>query len=149
MIPVIEPWTNVAVFKHESDARALENRLRQQGFEVRTRNDTKLQLFWFLAPPRATFRVQVGAKAAHAVCEFMETEPSAGLLARRAIHCPACQSLKIQYPQMTRRFITPTLLLDLGIIFHIIDHQAYCEECHYSWPLRHPGSASNAKRAST
>jgi hypothetical protein len=146
MTPVIDPWVSLAVFKHERDARALEDRLRQRGFEVRTCNDRKMQLFWFLAPPRAIFRVQVGSKDVHAAQEIIESDQSTGLLAQPAIHCPACQSLKIEYPQMTRRFITPTLLLDLGIIFHIIDHEAYCEECHYTWPLRKQVPAAKAKK---
>jgi len=136
MTPVIDPWVNLAVFKQQSEAQSLENSLRQHGFEVRTKNDGKVQFWWFLAPPRATFRVQVGAKDVNAVEEFFELDRSAGLLTERAIHCPACKSLKIEYPQMTRGFMTPTLLLDLGIIFRIIDHQAYCEECQYTWPLK-------------
>jgi hypothetical protein len=41
----------------------------------------------------------------------------------------------VQYPQMTRKFFLPTLLLHLGIIFRIIDHEAYCEHCHFLWRL--------------
>jgi len=36
---------------------------------------------------------------------------------------------------MTRRFLLPTLLLHLGIIFRVIVHQAYCENCHWLWSL--------------
>jgi hypothetical protein len=146
MIPVIEPWVNLAVFKHEHDARALEERLQQQGFEARTRNDRKIQLFWFLAPPRATFRVQVGAKDVHTAQEFIETERSVEILTQRAIHCPSCKSVQIEYPQMTRRFLTPTLLMDLGILFHIIEHEAYCADCHYMWPLSGPQATDKAKK---
>ena len=147
MTPVIDPWVNLAIFKHESEARALEECLKQHGFEVRTRNDRKVQVLWYLSPPRATFRVQVCAKNAAAAEEFVETDHAAGLLAHRAIHCPSCKSLKVEYPQMTRRFVTPTLLLDLGIIFHIIDHHAYCEECQYAWPLKRHRHVAKEKRA--
>jgi hypothetical protein len=41
----------------------------------------------------------------------------------------------VQYPQMTRKFLFPTLLLHLGIIFRFITHEAYCENCHWLWGL--------------
>ena len=50
----------------------------------------------------------------------------------QAIHCPSCGSLRVSYPQMTRKFILPTVLLHLGIIFRMIDHECYCEHGHYT-----------------
>jgi len=52
-----------------------------------------------------------------------------------AIRCPSCASLRVSYPQMTRKFILPTLLLHLGIIFRVIQHECYCEHCHFIWNL--------------
>lgn len=151
MIPILDPWVNVAIFKHESEAWALAERLHEQGFESRSRDDHKVQMFWFFAPPRATYRVQVNAKDAAAAQEFVETDFSAKPLIKQAIHCPECKSIRIEYPQMTRRFITPTILLDLAILFRIIDHQAYCQECHYTWRLRRHSHAHavKAKRVAT
>jgi DNA-directed RNA polymerase subunit M/transcription elongation factor TFIIS len=136
MKPIIDPWANLAVFEKETDARELEATLRSRGFEARTHNDRGWQLLWFFAPPRATFRVQVGAKDAAAVHQYVASESAAAFLAQRALHCPSCGSLKVQYPQMTRRFIMPTILMDFGILFRLVEHQAYCEECHYTWPLQ-------------
>jgi hypothetical protein len=58
---------------------------------------------------------------------------------QKAIHCPECGSLRISYPQMTRKFLLPTRFLHLGIIFRLIRHQAYCENCHHVWSLPKPG----------
>ena len=60
-----------------------------------------------------------------------ETAP----ILERALHCPSCGSLQVNYPQMTRKFFMPTVILHLGIIFHVIDHECYCESCHCVWNL--------------
>jgi hypothetical protein len=54
---------------------------------------------------------------------------------QKAIHCPSCGSLSVSYPQMTRKFILPTVLLHLGILLRVIDHECYCETCHFTWNL--------------
>jgi hypothetical protein len=36
---------------------------------------------------------------------------------------------------MTRKFLLPTVALHLGIIFRIIAHESYCENCHMTWNL--------------
>ncbi|HUA69267.1 MAG TPA: hypothetical protein VMA13_12025, partial [Candidatus Saccharimonadales bacterium] len=48
------------------------------------------------------------------------------------------------YPQMTRKFFLPTVMLHLGIIFRVIDHECYCEHCHHIWnlPADQPRAAS-------
>jgi len=53
------PWANVALFENVSDGKMLEMDLKNKGFETRTYNDALLQLFLFLCPPHATYRVQV------------------------------------------------------------------------------------------
>jgi hypothetical protein len=63
----------------------------------------------------------------------LDTDPPVAL--KKAIHCPSCGSRQVSYPQMTRQFILPTILLHLGIIFRAIDHECYCEHCHFIWNL--------------
>jgi hypothetical protein len=128
-------WTDVAFFADMNDARKLEFFLRERRFESRVYNDRLLQLFLFLCPPRATFRTQVRLMDHKVVTDLLERDSLGVELIGRAIHCPSCNSLRIQYPQMTRKFFLPTLMLHLGIIFRIIDHEAYCENCHFLWNL--------------
>jgi hypothetical protein len=79
---------------------------------------------------------------------FLDHEPATSVLLPRAIRCPACGSLRVQYPQMTRRFLLPTLSLHLGIILRFIAHEAYCESCHWLWGFpKHPVSAPTKARA--
>jgi len=128
------PWVNVAVFENDNDGRVLQTFLREKGIDARTYNDKLLQLALFLCPPRVTWRVQVRQdhfdRATHAMDD---AHPP---ILEKAIHCPSCGSLRVNYPQMTRKFFLPTVLLHMGIIFRIIEHESYCENCHMTWNLR-------------
>jgi hypothetical protein len=128
-----QPWADVAVFENLTDGQALATQLNDHRLEARAYDDKAFRYFLFLRPPQITYRVQVRRNAAKAAAAFLAAQKPAVLA--RAIHCPDCGSLQINYPQMTRRFILPTILLHLGIIFRIIHHQAYCEACHFTWDL--------------
>ena len=130
-----QPWGNVAIFENVSDCQLLEMDLKNKGFETRTYNDKLLQFFLFLCPPHATIRVQVRGNDLKNATYFLDHEPATSALLQKAIRCPSCGSLRVQYPQMTRKFFLPTLLLHLGIIFRVIVHEAYCESCHWLWSL--------------
>jgi hypothetical protein len=130
-----QPWGNLAIFENPGDSRVLEMELKDKGFETRTYDDKLLQFFLFLCPPHATIRVQVRGNDFDDATRFLDHEPATSALLQRAIRCPSCGSLRVQYPQMTRKYLLPTLLLHLGIIFRVIVHEAYCESCHWLWCL--------------
>jgi hypothetical protein len=137
--PLVKPlnehqtWVNVALFENPADSRAVESFLEQKRIEARTYNDKVLQLLLFLCPPRLTYRLQVRRGSFKVATDLLTVNPPGPLA--KAIHCPSCGSLRVNYPQMTRKFLTPTILLHLAIIFRIIDHQCYCEACHLMWSL--------------
>ena len=126
-------WVNFALFENETDCRVMEKSMEDKGFEARTYNDKLLQLCLFLCPPRLTYRLQVRADEHKVVTHILQGEEPVAL--NKAVHCPACDSLQVNYPQMTRKFFLPTLALHLGIIFRIIEHECFCEHCHCSWNL--------------
>jgi len=133
-------WVTIAIFEEEEAGKSFEAWLKEQRIDARTYFDKALQRFLFLCPPRATYRVQVRDKI-HKMTQELLTHESPPPL-QKALHCPECGSIRVNYPQMTRKFLLPTLFLHLGIIFRIIKHQAYCEACHYMWSLpEHPKPA--------
>lgn len=136
-----KPWVNVAVFERLADGEIVELFLNNRRIEARTYNDKLLQVFLFLCPPHATFRVQVRGNAYRATTELLNRTPEIAAIMERAVHCPSCGSLNINFPQMTRKFFLPTVLLHLGIIFRVIHHEAFCEQCHYTWQLPVPEKA--------
>lgn len=128
---------DVAVFENEADGEVLESFLKAKGFEARSYDDKFLRYFLFLRPPQITYRVQLRKHQFRRASEALDANPPAIL--GKAIHCPSCGSLHVNYPQMTRKFITPTVLLHVGIIFRIIGHECYCDGCHFTWNLPEPG----------
>jgi hypothetical protein len=139
-----QPWVSVTMFENVDDGQMLETILKGKGFEARTYNDKLLQFFLFLCPPHATFRVQVREGDFKNATDFLEHEPATSVFLEKAIRCPSCGSLRVQYPQMTRKFFLPTLLLHLGIIFRVIKHECYCENCHCIWNLPERPSATSS-----
>lgn len=129
------PWVTVAVFEDLNAGKTLESIFRSKGIKSRTYNDRLLQLFLFLCPPRVTFRAQVRLDDFQKAIDLLDSDPSASSILQQALHCPSCDSLRVSYPQMTRKFFLPTAVLHLGIIFRVLDHEAYCENCHYTWNL--------------
>lgn len=131
-----QAWDDVALFEDLTDGRVLEAQLNNQGLEARAYDDKWFRYFLFLRPPQVTYRVQVRRNHREAAVGFLEAQKPAVL--DQAIHCPDCGSLQVNFPQMTRKFMTPTVLLHLGILFRIIHHEAYCEHCHFTWELPPP-----------
>jgi hypothetical protein len=100
---------------------------------MRAFTETGCCKYFYFWPLHATYRVQVRHDQFEAAMQMINAIHPPVL--EKAMHCPACGSLHINYPQMTRKFFLPTLLLHLGIIFRIIDHEGYCEHCHIIWNL--------------
>jgi hypothetical protein len=132
---LFKSWVNVAVFEELYAGQVLETFLKKMGFETRVYNDRILRFFLFLRPPRATFRVQVRQDIFKNAMDVLDTAPGVSAILQQAVICPACGSLRVEYPQVTRKFILPTLLLHPGMIFHLIEHECHCEDCHYIWNL--------------
>jgi hypothetical protein len=127
------PWVNVAVFENINDGRILETFLRDEEIDARVYDDKLLQSFLFLCPPHVTYRVQIRRDHFDKATRAMdEAHPP---ILEKAMHCPSCGSLRVSYPQMTRKFFLPTVLLHMGIIFRIVQHECYCENCHLTWNL--------------
>jgi hypothetical protein len=131
--PSETPWVNVAVFDDLPPGQALQTFLDREGFNVRIHDERKIQRYWFFSPPRAAIQVQAREDVADDVTRFLETSPKARPLLRDAIYCPSCHSTRVQYPQMTRKFLLPTLFANLLVLLHFIDREYYCEDCHYEW----------------
>jgi hypothetical protein len=126
-------WHDVAVFESLDAGKTLETFLRDRGFETRTDDDKWFRYFLFLRPPQVVYHVQVRKNRFADAAQMLKANPPEVL--SKAMHCPACASLNLNYPQMTRRFILPTIALHAGIIFRLVEHEWYCEHCHHMWSL--------------
>ena len=135
-------WVDVAVFEDVNDAKTIESFLTKKRIESRTYQEKFFRYFMFLHPPRATHQVQVRYTSLKFADDLLAASAPDAL--QRALRCPACHSLHVAYPQLTRPSILSTIRLHFGLIFHSIEHECACERCHCRWQL--PGE--NAATAS-
>src|SRR5439155_8413975 len=123
----------LATFNELGPAQQLQARLQQAGIPAVIHDESKVQRFWFMSEPLAAIHVEVPqphfVKAVRLIAEWHQAE---GLL-NDAVRCPACHSCRVEFPQLTRKFVTPsfgTLLMAIGLL----QREFYCVDCHYTWP---------------
>jgi formate-dependent nitrite reductase cytochrome c552 subunit len=138
-------WATIATFNNRPAAQAFCDFLRTEGFESRVADERKIQRFWFLAAPKAGIHVEVPEDCFGSVREALDDNPRADSALRDAIRCPSCRSTRVQYPQMTRKFILPTLVAQSLVLVGVMKHECYCEDCHYTWVPDKPANQPAAQ----
>jgi predicted Zn-ribbon and HTH transcriptional regulator len=123
----------IATFNEPAKAKHLKTRLHEAGVKADIHNESNLQAMTGMGKPRANAKVLVAENdfenANKLIHEWETTDPEIGA----AIRCPQCQSPRIEYPQLTRKFLTPWLA---GVLFalKIFPKEFYCQDCHNTWP---------------
>src|SRR5205807_2689134 len=74
---------------------------------------------------------------------LLEWDAKAGGL-RNAIRCPECKSIRVDYPQFTRKSFLPNLVMGFFAALGLVQKEYYCEDCHYTWPKE--GTKTSASR---
>jgi len=128
-------WMNVATFEGLEKAQALCHCLEMAGFEARIQDERRLQRYWFFSGQHCGIHVRIPTESLEMAKEFLEANPEAKRWMDDAIHCPSCGSARVQYPQMTRKFILPTLIAHLLVLIRVMERECYCEDCHNTWPM--------------
>ena|ERR1035437_5998549 len=123
----------IATFNEASKARGLKERLLQAGVRADIHNEGYLQKVAFMSKPQANHKVLVEDNDFERVQELMvEWESTDPDVARALIRCAQCGSSRIEYPQLTRKFLTPAVASVLFAL-RIFPKEFYCEDCHYTW----------------
>ena len=122
----------IATFDEPAKAKHLKQRLQDSGVKADVHNEGQLQAVATMSKPHANAKVMVEEqdfqRAHERMVEWEPTDPDIGA----AIRCPNCQSPRIDYPQMTRRFLTPwvaSILFATGIV----EKEFYCRDCQNTW----------------
>lgn len=122
----------IATFNESANARHLKDRLTAAGVKADVHNEGQMQAVGMMAKPQANVKVFVDEddfERAHSLMvEWEATDPEIGA----AIRCPQCQSPRIEYPQMTRRFHVPWIA-NLLFALKIIEKEFYCRDCQFTW----------------
>ena len=131
----------IATFNEQSKAKHLRDRLGQAGISAEIIGDSHLQRVAFMAKPQANVKVRVEeddfAKAHQLMRDWEASDPDVGA----ALRCPQCDSSNIEYPQMTRKFLTPAIASVL-FAMKIFPKGFYCHNCHFTWTNEPEGQIS-------
>jgi hypothetical protein len=125
-------FVTVATFDAKSDAESLKSVLLQEDMPAEVKDETNLQRYWFMVEPRAGYHVQVPSQLMDRAEVILARRPAADLM-RNSVRCPSCESSRVQYPDLTRKNIIPTLARQVLVALHVMKHKYYCEDCHYAW----------------
>lgn len=122
----------IATFDEPAKAKHLKKRLQESGVKADIHNDARLQAMATMADPHANVKVTVDEedfqKANQLLTEWEASDPEIGA----AIRCPECKSPRIEYPQLTRKFITPWVASVLFAL-KVFPKEFYCQDCHFTW----------------
>lgn len=122
----------IATFDDPAKAKHLKKRLEEAGVKADIHNEGRLQSAATLSEAHAHAKVMVVEEdftaANKLMTEWEASDPHIGA----AIRCPQCKSPRIEYPQLTRKFITPWLA-SVMFALKIFPKQFYCQDCHFTW----------------
>lgn len=123
----------IATFNEQTKAKHLREKLEQSGVPADIIGEGAIQRVAFMSKPQANVKVKVEEsdfeKAQTLMREWEAADPEMGTAQR----CPQCGSAEIEYPQLTRKFLTPAIASILFAL-KIFPKEFYCHSCHYTWP---------------
>jgi transposase-like protein len=123
----------IATLHDPAKAKELKARFQQAGLKADIHNERYLQQVAFMSKPQANLKVQVDdadfERAQQLMVEWEANDPD---IASAILRCPQCGSSRIEYPQLTRKALTPAMA---GVLFalKIFPKEFYCEDCHFTW----------------
>ena len=123
----------MASFDRPEDAQEFNHLLHEGGIDSQVQDERRLQRLWFLTRALAGVHVRVPELSFESAQKWLEMNTAAARHLQRAIHCPSCNSVRVQYPQMTRKNFLPTLMAQLLVVLGVMKREYYCEACHYTW----------------
>jgi hypothetical protein len=125
---------SLATFNELEPAQQLRERLQRAGIQAFIHDETKIERFVYMSDPLAAFHVRVTQPDYEKSLRLVEEWDRADGALKSAIRCPECHSSRIEYPQVTRKFLTPRLVSVL-IAMKILPREFYCFDCQYTWPV--------------
>jgi hypothetical protein len=127
-------WMEVALFPNLATAEPIKERLVRSGIEAEVHEGLRLEKLWFVPSHGAGARLEVPAESFEvAEQRLLDWDAAEGAL-RNAIRCPECRSLRVDYPQFTRKSLLTNLALGLSARLGLVEKAYYCHDCHYTWP---------------
>jgi hypothetical protein len=124
----------IATFASSDRAKPLRQRLVEAGIQAEIHDELRLEKLWFVSRPAAGVRIEVPANQFERAEELLHdwNAKEGGL--SDAIRCPECKSLRVDYPQFTRKSMLTNVAMGLVAELGLVEKEYYCQDCHYTWP---------------
>ena len=122
----------VATFNERTPAEVLQTRLAAAGVPAEIHDKSTVGRLWLTPKNLAAFRLDVATADYARALQLLHDWHAADGALRAAIHCPECGSSRVEYPQLTRKFILPNFVAFLSVL-HVVEKKYYCEDCHCTW----------------
>jgi hypothetical protein len=106
--------------------------LLQAGISAEIHDELQLERLWFVSKSAAGVRLEVPSKQLLRAMQLL-LEWDATQILHEAIRCPECKSLRVDFPQLTRKSLFTNLAIGLMAELHVVERQYYCEDCHCMW----------------
>lgn len=125
----------VMTFNERPDADAIQHRLTEAGVPSQVIDERRQQRYRFWAEEIAGIHIQVSRGDFERARNLFQQWRQSGQPDDKAVHCPQCNSSRVEFPQVTRKFLMPMTYAFLCAI-GVCEKRFYCEDCHFTWPLR-------------
>ena len=123
----------LALFRDGAAAEPARSALVEAGVHAEIHDELQVERLWFVSKSAAGARLEVPVKQLERSIEMLlERDATEGFL-RQAIRCPECRSLRIDFPQFTRKSFFTNLAMGLMAELHLVEREYYCEDCHCMW----------------
>lgn len=123
----------VALFDDRATAEPVCEHLLQAGVPAVIHNEPWLTRLWFVPKRRAGVRLEVPVAFFEATEKLLFAWNARGDLFA-AVHCPACGSLLVDFPQFTEKSFTTNLAFGFLAGVGLLEKDFYCAHCHFMWP---------------
>jgi mono/diheme cytochrome c family protein len=135
--------SRAALFEDRAEAEPVQQRLRRAGVSAEIHDELGVARLWFVPKRRAGIRIEVPARQAELCRVLLLKWDAQEDVLRKAIRCPECRSLRVDFPQFTRKSVFTNLAIGLMAELGLVEREYYCEDCHCMWA----GPATKAQRA--
>src|SRR6516162_1471383 len=111
----------LAHFENHAQAEPARQFLLESGIKARIHAESGLAKLWFVSRYQAGVRLEVPGQETARSLKLLGQQETPSEILRDAVRCPECHSLRVDYPQFTRKSVLTNLLMGLLAEIHFLE----------------------------
>jgi len=125
--------TRVAHFENCAQAEPARQYLLRSGIKAEIHAELGLAKLWFVSRCQAGVRLEVPGQETARSLKLLGQEDTPSEILHDAVRCPECHSLRVDFPQFTRKSLLTNVVMGFLAEIHLLERNYYCEDCHFMW----------------